>query len=184
MALRITLANASGFSAPQTQVGDQTFINSAYEFLDAFSIDIIFEGVYPDVVDPLIVTYQYATNVTSTYDWASIGLTMTKPNVYTVRLTGPATNVFSGQFYKFKMADLSEKVLPATTTEPFFSLIQYKMPSPTYTMKTYPFTVTLPADPLLGGSSTTESVNMNQWFYWRYQVAAADIAAINARGLK
>jgi hypothetical protein len=99
-------------------------------------------------------------------------------------LTGPGTNVFPGQFYKFKMVDLSEQVLQADTTEPFLSLIQYKMPSPTYTMKTYPFVATIPPDLILGGSPTVENVDMKQWFYWRYQVATANIASIRARGLK
>ena len=82
------------------------------------------------------------------------------------------------------MADLSEQVLQPDTTLPFLSLIQYQMPSPTYTMKTYPISVTLPADPILGGSETTEIVNLNQWFYWRYEVALSNIAAANARGLR
>lgn len=184
MTLRITKLNASGFTAPQDQAADQTYVNSAYENIDNFSIDIMFEGVYPDAVDPLIVTYQNATNVTSTFNWASIGLTMTKPNAYTVRLTGPGMNVFTDQYYKFKMADLSEKVLQADTTEPFLSIIRYKMPSVSYVMKTYPFTVTIPADLILGGSATTENVDMKQWFYWKYSVAAANIASIRSRGLK
>jgi len=184
MTLRITKTNVSGFTADQGEAVDQTYVNSAYEFLDAFSIDLVFEGVYPDTVNPEILTYQNATNVTSTFDWASIGLTFSKPNAYTVRLVGPATNVFPGQFYKFKMADLSEQVLPPTTTEPFLSLIQYKMPTPTYTMKTYPFVVTIPPDLILGGLPTTENVDMKQWFYWRYQVASANIASIRTRGLK
>jgi hypothetical protein len=184
MTLRITKTNVSGFTATQEEVVNQTYVNSAYEFLDAFSIDLVFEGVYPDAVDPLILTYQNAINVTSTFDWASIGLTFSKPNAYTVRLTGPGTNVFPGQFYKFKMVDLSEQVLQADTTEPFLSLIQYKMPSPTYTMKTYPFVATIPPDLILGGSPTVENVDMKQWFYWRYQVATANIASIRARGLK
>lgn len=184
MTLRITKLNASGFSAAQDQAADQTFINSAYENIDNFSIDIKFEGVYPDAIDPLIVTYQNATNVTSTFNWASIGLTMSKPNAYTVRLTGPGMNVFTDQFYKFKMVDLTEQVLQSDTTEPFLSIIQYKMPSISYVMKTYPFDVTIPADVLLGGSPTTENVDMKQWFYWKYAVAAANIASIRSRGLK
>lgn len=186
--LRITQLNVSGFSAPQDEAVDSTYVSSAYEVLDNFSVDIKFEGKYLDTTDPLadppVYTYANATNVTSTFDWASIGLTYSKPNVYTIRLTGPGMNVFPNQFYKFKMVDGTEQVLQADTTEPFFSLIQYQMPTPTYTKKTYPVAVTIPADPILGGGATTENINLYQWFYWRYQVAKANIAAARARGLR
>jgi hypothetical protein len=186
MALRITKLNASGFTAPQDQAVDQTYINSAYEFVDHFSIDLKFEGEYEDDTNPLVpvFTYANAVNVTSTFNWSQFGITYSKPNAYTIRLTGPGINVFTNQYYKFKMADLSEQVFQPDTTLPFLSLIQYQMPSPTYTMKTYPISVTLPADPILGGSETTEIVNLNQWFYWRYEVALSNIAAANARGLR
>lgn len=184
MTIRITKANISGFTAPADEAVDQTYVNSAYEGIDSFSIDLIFEGVYSTVAAPTVFTYQNATAVTSTFNWASIGLSFSKPNAYTVRLVGPGTNVFTGQFYKFKMVDLTEQVLQADTTLPFLSLIEYRMPSPTYTMMTYPFSVTIPADPTLGGLPTTETVDMKQWFYWRYQVAKANIAAVKSRGLK
>lgn len=215
--LVITKANVSGFSAPQDEALDQTYINSAYEALDVFSIDLVFQGAYddgdgdgsyPEDTDWLFAN---ALNVTSTFDWASIGLTYSKPNAYTVRLTGPAKDVFTGQYYKFKMVDGSEKVLQPDTTDPFLSIIRYKMPSPTYIMKTYPFTVTIPAaldvsiDPTTGlssgggynagpyytsggalitGTTETVSVDMKQWFYWRYEVAQANIEAAVARGLR
>lgn len=186
--LRITQLNVSGFSAPQDEVVDQTYVPSAYEVLDNFTVDIMFEGKYLDTTDPLadppVYTYANATNVTSTFNWSSIGLTFSKPNAYTIRITGPGTNVFTNQYYKFKMADGTEQVLQADTTLPFFSLIKYQMPSPTYTKKTYPVSVTIPADPLLGGSPTTETVDLSQWFYWRYQVAKANIASLKTRGLR
>ena len=214
MTLRITKLNVSGFSADQGQATDQTYVNSAYETIDSFSIDITFEGMYEqtaasaDGTTAGATTYVYANavDVTSTFDWASIGLTYSKPNAYTVRLVGPGINVFTNQFYKFKMEDLSEQVLQPNTTLPFLSLIQYKMPSTSYTMKTYPFSVRIPAasaaaDPLLGGggynagpyynngtliagTTTVENVDMKQWFYWAYSVASANIASIRARGLK
>lgn len=162
----------------------QFYIPSAIEAIDNFSIDLIVEGVYPDAVDPELVTYQYATDVRSSFDWASIGLTFTKLNAYTVRLTGPATNVFTNQFYRFKMTDYTEQVLQADTELPFLGLIQYQMPQPTFIMKTFPFEADLPADPLTPGSGGTETFDMFQWYFWRYQVAIANIAAINARGLK
>lgn len=192
--LRITQANISGFSAPNDQGSGELILLSAYEAVDNFSVDIIFEGKYEQidtVVDPqtgessstVSYVYQYATNVTSSYDWNALGIVFSKPNAYTVRLTGPAETVFPNQFYKFKMTDYSEQILPADTTEPFFGLIHYQMPSPTFTMKTYPFAVTIPAT-YGSGSTVVENTSMDQWFYWKYQVAVANIAAITARGLK
>ena len=78
---------------------------------------------------------------------------------------------------------MTEAVLPPDTTVPFFSLIKYNKPSVNYTMKTYPFVVTRPVS-YGSGSTTTENVSMDQWFYWRYQVAVANIAAIRTRGLR
>lgn len=186
MALRITKLNVSGFSATQAEAIDQTYVNSAYEFVDSFSIDLKFEGEYVDNTDPLnpVYTYANATNVTSTFNWSQYGITYSKPNVYTVRLVGPAINVFDNQYYKFVKPDLSQVILDANTTEPFLSLIKYQMPSPTTTMKTYPFSVTIPADPILGGSPTTESVDMKQWFYWSVAVAKANIARLKTQGLR
>ena len=192
--LRITQANISGFTAPTDQGSTQEFLPAAYEFVDTFSVDIVFEGMYELItttVDPTTGTmssdtsyqYAYATNVTSTFDFAALGIEFSKPNAYTVRLTGPAESVFTNQFYKFKMPDMSLQILPANTTEPFLGLVQYQMPSPTYIMKTYSFDVTIPAT--YGSTSTVvESATMNQWFYWKYQVAIANVAAINAGGLK
>jgi hypothetical protein len=81
------------------------------------------------------------------------------------------------------MTDYSEQVLQANTTEPFFGLIQYQMPQPTFTLKTFPFEADIPAA-LLGSPDETEEFDMFQWYFWRYQVAVANIAAITARGLK
>ena len=192
--LRITQANISGFTAPADQSSQEQFLPAAYEFVDSFSVDIIFEGKYEQidtVVDPTTgasssttsYVYQYATNVTSSFDFASLGIEFSKPNAYTVRLVGPAESVFTNQFYQFKMPDMSLKMLPANTTEPFLGLVHYQMPSPTYTMKEYPFAVTIPAT--YGSTSTVvENTTMSQWFYWKYQVAVSNVAAINARGLK
>jgi hypothetical protein len=189
MTLRITKANISGFTGDSEMIPvepeqSQFYIPSAVEAVDNFSIDLIVEGVYPDIANPEVFTYQYATDVRSSFNWASIGVTFTKLNAYTVRLTGPATGIFVDQFYKFKMTDYSEQVLPANTELPFLGLIQYQMPQPTFTMKTFPFEADLPADPLVPGPGTTEQFDMFQWYFWRYQVAVANIAAANARGLK
>lgn len=194
--LRVTVS-ATGCSAPSDSVvvtDPVTYLPSAYEAIDNFVIDIVFEGKYPletTTVDPITgessteLTYQYAyaTNVTSSYNWASKGIEFSKPNAYTVRLTGPAESVFVDQFYEFAMPDYSIQRLNPNTTEPFLSLVHYSMPTPTFTMLAYPFTVTIPAT-YGGGSTVNEDHTMNQWFYWRYQVAVANIANLRARGLK
>ena len=181
MAIRITQANVSGFTGDSEELIPvelgQFYLPSAVEILDNFSVDIIVEGVIEDPLDPLIVTYEYATDVTSSFDWASIGVTFTKINNYTIRLTGPVNNIFTNQYYEFKMADYSIQVLPADTELPFFGLIRYQMPNPTVIMKTFPFEAELPTTGL-------EEFEMSQWYSWRFQVAVANIAAANARGLK
>ena len=190
MAIRITQANVSGFTGvsggatPEEPEQAQFFIPATVELLDAFTIDLIVEGIYADPLNPEAVTYKYATDVRSLFNWASLGVTVTKPNAYTIRLVGPASGIFVNQFYRFKMADLTEKVLPANTTEPFLGLIQYQMPSPTFILRTFNFEADLPADTVTMTPATTEGFTMSQWYSWRFQAAEANIAAINARGLK
>jgi hypothetical protein len=190
MTIRITQANISGFTGvsggatPEEPEQAQFFLPAAVELLDAFTVDLIVEGVYPDPLNPETVTYKYATDVRSLFDWTSIGVTVSKPNAYTIRLVGPASGIFVNQFYRFKMVDLTEKILPATTEEPFLGLIQYQMPSPTFILKTFDFEADLPADSVTMTPAATEGFTMSQWYSWRFQVAEANIAAINARGLK
>lgn len=184
MALRITYSNISGFSANQEQASE---IPSAYEILDNFSVDISFEGIYPTgtlgVDGEMTYEYKNATNVTSSFNWSKYEMTYSKPQPHIVRLQGPAVDVFIDQYYKFKMVDFTEQILPANTQQQFLGIIEYNMPNPTYIMASYPFTVTLPAGPGVP-ANTIETISLNQWFYWRYQVAVANIASANARGLK
>lgn len=202
--LRVT-TTATGCTAPasyEVVTDPVTYLKSAYEAIDSFVIDIVFEGKYevitPGAVDPVTgvtgadtITYVYlnAVDVTSTYDWASKGIEYSKPNAYTVRLTGPAETVFTDQFYEFKMADYTTQRLQPTTTLPFFSLTHYSMPNPTYTMLAYPFTVKRSATSTLSyvnGVPVTvdETHTMNQWFFWSYYVAINNIASLRTRGLK
>lgn len=196
--LRVTVS-ATGCSAPsnyEVVTDPVTYVPAAYEGIDNFVIDIMFEGKYevitPGAIDPVTglpgestisYVYQNAVDVTSTYDWASKGIVFSKPNAYTVRLNGPAETVFVDQFYEFKMADYTVQRLQPTTTLPFFSLTHYSMPNPTYTMLSYPFTVTIPSA-YGSGTNVNESHTMNQWFYWSYSVAAANVANVVSRGLK
>lgn len=186
MTVRITKSNESGFASPP---GDQLagitdplqlqlYLQSVYEG-SAFSVDLFFEGVYTDVAGA--VTYQPATNVTFS---ASDGLIFTKLNNSTVRVSGPYSNPFPSTFYRFKMADYTEKVLPANTTEKWIGLIEYNPPSPTFIEKTFNFTVTIPADPLVGGQPTTETITMRQWVYWTYASARSTVISLAAQGEK
>lgn len=151
----------------------------------AWSIDIEF---YDETVDTAtaLVTRTNASNVTTTYDFSQYGITLTKPNAYTVRLTGPASNVFPNTYYQFRMPDGSLKVLPPDTTEKFVGLVKYNMPTPTFTTKSYDFVVTIPANntmvpPLL---TYTQTVTMTQNFYWTVETAIANIQTLVARGTK
>jgi len=188
--LRVTQINASGFSVSSEHPVDDYNLPAALEAVDNFTVDITFEGKYPtDTVDPVSgltsTTYQYAnaTDVTSTFNWSSIGITYSKPNAYTVRLTGPARNVFTNQYYQFTMPDYTQQQLQPDTSAKFLSLSRYSKPNPTSVMETYPFAVTIPAT--YGSSSTTvENYSMTQWFYWSYLVAFANIAALKGKGTR
>ena len=63
--LRITMTNQVGFNAPQDEAVDQFYVPSAYEVMDTFSVDIVFECKYlipADPEDPLSEeTYEYAS---------------------------------------------------------------------------------------------------------------------------
>lgn len=192
--IRITQSNLSGFSSVPGDELDtvsppipDTYLPTVYE-ATTFSIDLKFEGKYLDTTDPLadppVYTYQDATNNTSTYDWASLGLTYTKLTNSTCRISGLHLNPFPDQYYRFVLPDLSLAVLPGNTTTEFYSLEKYQMPSPVSIMKSMTINVTIPADPLLGGSATTEIVTLDQWVHWSYSTAVAAIAAARARGLK
>ena len=82
------------------------------------------------------------------------------------------------------MRDYSLRVLPPTTTEDWIALIRYQMPSPTSIQKDIVFSVTIPADSLLGGSSTTENVTMSQWVFWNFASARASVINLVGRGEK
>ena len=182
--LKITQIASSGFSGPSAGDGEAT-LPDAYELVDTFSVDVKFEGEYEDLTDPLNPTYTYAdaTNVTSTFNWSQYNLTMTKLNAYTVRITGPANNVFTDQYYKFVLPDLSQVVLPADTTEPFLSLIKYHKPANNSVTVSYPLSVTIPVS-YGSGSTTTESTTLSHTFWWSVNVAKANIARLKTQGLR
>jgi len=185
MAIRITKSNQSGFSSvPGDETNSLEDLNNYLPTVleeTAFSIDLTFDGAYTNLG---ATTYLPATNNTSSFGWSAIGLTYTKISASVARISGPITSPFTNQYYRFVLPDLSLQVLPKDTTTPFFSLEKYQMPSPVRLMKTYTFNVTIPADPILGGSSTTETISLYQWVHWSYSTAVAAIASARSIGLK
>lgn len=186
MAIRITKSNQSGFSSvPGDETNEVEDLNNYLPTVleeTTFSIDLTFDGKYSDGVSGF--TYLPATNNTSSFGWGAIGLTYTKISASVARISGPITSPFTNQYYRFVLPDLSLQVLPKDTTTPFFSLEKYQMPSPVSIMKTYTINVTIPADPILGGTETTETISLYQWVHWSYSTAVAAIASARSRGLK
>jgi hypothetical protein len=194
MAIKITQSNKTGFSAVpadelnfiidgETGVVPDTYMPTVYEAIP-FSIDLYFQGKYADPLDPLVYTYADATNNSSTYNWAALGLTYTKLTNSTCRISGSHQNPFPDQFYRFVLPDLSLVVLPGNTTTEFYSLEKYQMPSPVSVMKSMTISVTIPPDPTLGTGGGVQTVTMDQWVHWSYPSAVAAIAAARARGIR
>ena len=195
MTVRMTFTNQSGFVpvagdqlAAVSEDGSTAYANylpSAYEGA-AYSVDIQFFGAYTDPAAGAGATPTLlpATNVTTTFTGADYGMTITKLNSSTYRVSGPVSNAFPSAFYQFTMLDGSVKVLPPNTTEPYLSLSQYKMPTESWIELQYPFSVTIPADPVLGTAAATETANVSQFIYWRFASAVANVQAIVARGQK
>ena len=186
--LRITQSNLSGSFIGQSYYNDATelelpyYIPTVYEG-GAFSVDITFEGKYATGSgQSTTYTYAAATAVSVTTAISAFGLSFTKPSANVVRITGPYSNVFANTYYRFVMPDLSLKVLPPDTTETFLALERYQMPSPTYTMKDIVFSVTIPPDPVEGGSPTTETATMYQYVHWVYQTAVSNVQNLVAKG--
>jgi hypothetical protein len=185
--LRITQSNLTGNFIGQSYFNDATelqlpyYIPTVYEGA-SFSLNITFEGAYSSGGVTPTNTYAAATAVSVTTDISAFGLSFTKPSVNVVRITGPYSNVFINTYYRFVMPDLSLKVLPPDTTETFLALERYQMPSPTYIMKDIVFSVTISADPTLGGSPTTETATMHQYVHWVYQTAVTNVQNLVAKG--
>jgi len=189
MTIRVTHSNEIGI--PDAPAGDeyagitdplelQFYLRSVYEGT-IFSVDLTFDGVY---IDPMAEekTYLPATNVTFTAP--STGIVVTKLSNSSVRVAGPYSNPFPNTFYRFIMADYTTKILQANSTEDWIGLVEYNPPSPTYIEKTFNLAVTIPADPLLGGNPTTETITMHQWVYWSYATARNSIISLAAQGEK
>lgn len=193
MTVKVTQLNPSGFGAVAgdplaavTEDGSTAFSNFIPTVYEAagFSIDLKFEGSYASAANPPVITYQNATVVSLTTNLSLNGLVATKPNVYTYRISGAWVNAFTNSYYQFKMRDYSLKVLPPTTTEDWIALIRYQMPTPISIQNDIVFSVTIPADPLLGGAPTTEIITIKQWVFWNFASARASVINLVNTGEK
>lgn len=126
------------------------------------------------------LTSAVVSNNQSTYDFESIGLTYTKLTDSTARISGTTANLFPGAYYRFRMPDGTFKVLPPDTTEEFYALVEYNMPSPTSRQETYPVTITVEAAGIEPKQNVT--IDLTEWHYWKYQSAVAAVKDLVARG--
>jgi hypothetical protein len=201
MALRITQSNLVGFDpvpgdeldtlrTPAEEGGagggvPQTFLSTVYESLP-FSVDLTFEAEYSlggGEGAPPTFTYLPATLVTTTYDWASSGLTYTKLTTNSIRLSGASSYDFSTQYYKFVKTDYTTEVLPPPTKPPFNILYDYGMPVNKSQKLTYSsIFVTLPANPIGIDMGGIEKVDMEQWVHWSFASARAKVLFLRANG--
>lgn len=202
MAIKFTYSDEVGFEVipgdPLSQlaapVGDgdgggggipDIYIKTVYEYT-YFTTTITMQGKYANPMGEGF-TYENAIDHTTSFDWASHGLTYTKINGYTMKLEGPVTNVFADQYYEFSMPDYSSQILPFNHETAFWSLNRYEKPNPVLVEFLYPLTITIPPDPLAlvpAVGNTVEQVDLHQWVFWRYQTAINNIAYLRTKGLK
>lgn len=95
------------------------------------------------------------------------GLTVSQKNLTTLTLTGTATNVIQGGYFKFLMPDKSIQFLPANTTEEYDALLEWSPPP----VKVQEFTHTMQVRILKTPSSSNyiETLTATQEVYWRYE---------------
>jgi hypothetical protein len=185
--VNISFSNESGFPTgeiPQDEYGLITdpillsrAVKSAWEG-STISVDITYTAEADDGTGNNVVAV--VSNNTTTYDFAAIGLTYTKLSASTARISGKTANLFPGSYYRFRMPDGTFKILPPDTTEDFFALVEYNMPTPTRREETYPVTITVEAAGIEPKQNVT--VNLTEWHYWKYQSAVAAVKDLVSRG--
>jgi hypothetical protein len=150
-----------------------------------YSIDLTFNGLYENIAQPGEYKELPAINVTTDFDWNSVGLVYEKIDVNVIRISGSVQRMFPDQYYKFVVPDTTLQILPATTHTPYLSLVEYNMPNPNTVQKTYSkVSATIPPDPIMGGSATTIDVDILQWVHWSFPSARANILYLRPRGLR
>lgn len=184
----VTFSNATGFSPgiPGDAKPDVTdpillsrTINSDYEG-DTISVDISYTAEVDDGTGMGVMIPAEVSNNWTSFNFSSIGLTYTKLSANTARISGQVSNVFPGSYYRFRMPDGTFKILDPDTTEDWFVLVEYKMPSPTSTFKSYPVTVTV--EPAGLEPKQNVSFDLTQNHYWNYRPAVAKVKSLVARG--
>lgn len=250
--ISIAISNASGFVsvpgdplAAVSEDGEESeqFSNYLETVFDGatWSADVEFVHNVPVFPEPVgeeepAFEPEECVDFKTAFNMNQFSINFTKLNNTEFRLAGPSANMFPDEFYKFKMVDLTEQVLPPSMQEPFLSLIEYGMPQPVSTLKDFDFeilvakhTITPPsANWNIWYNQTSNSYGMrytnssdiivvetfstiaalqtrynqlnlpfeswsvdskiqftiNQWYFWRFQSAVTNIAALVAIGLK
>jgi hypothetical protein len=184
----VTFSGASGFSPgiPGDAKPDVTdpillsrTIDSDYEG-DTISVNISYTAEVDDGTGMGIMIPAVVSNNSTSYNFSEIGLTYTKLTASTARISGKVSNVFPGTYYRFRMADGTFKILPPDTTEDWFVLVEYKMPSVTSVFKSYPVTITVEAAGIEPKQNVT--INLTQNHYWNYRPAVATVKDLVSRG--
>lgn len=183
----VSFSNESGFPTGQIPSDEYNFITdpillsravkSAWEG-STISVDISYTAEADDGTGNNVVAV--VSNNKTTYDFEAIGLTYTKLSASTARISGKTANLFPGSYYRFRMPDGTFKILPPDTTEDFYALVEYKMPSPVRRLETYPVTITVEAAGIEPKQNVT--IDLTEWHYWRYNSAVATVKDLVARG--
>lgn len=183
----VSFSNESGFPTGQIPSDEYNFITdpillsravkSAWEG-STISVDISYTAEADDGTGNNVVAV--VSNNKTTYDFEAIGLTYTKLSASTARISGKTANLFPGSYYRFRMPDGTFKILPPDTTEDFYALVEYKMPSPIRRLETYPVTITVEAAGIEPKQNVT--IDLTEWHYWRYNSAVATVKDLVARG--
>lgn len=152
-------------------------IKSAWEGT-TISVDIEYTAEADDGTGNNVVAN--VSHNSSSYDFESIGLTYTATSNSTATISGTTSNLFPGAYYRFRMPDGTFKVLPPDTTEDFYALVEYNMPTPTSREETYTVTITVEAAGIEPKQNVT--IDLTEWHYWKYQSAVAAVKDLVARG--
>lgn len=202
MTVYVDFLNLSGFPSgipgdAYAGIGEDGGVLPSYLMPSAYqgstvSVDIKFTVKYPDSSDPLgelmvsvpVKSVTALTNVTP-IGMSFVKLTDTDPLSETHRFSGTYTNVFLDEYYKFKMRDLQEKVLPAINNEDYLALFDYNPPPTKHILKSYQFLVEW--DSSLDGlgipiPSGEETITITQNLYWNYSTSIATFQQVLSTG--
>jgi len=183
----VSFSNESGFPTGEIPEDAYNFITdtillsravkSAWEG-STISVDITYTAEADDGTGNNVVAN--VSHNSSSYDFTSIGLTYTVTSNNTARISGKTANLFPGRYYRFRMPDGTFKILPPETTEDFYALVEYNMPTPTSREETYPVNITVEAAGIEPKQNV--SINLTEYHYWKYQSAVAAVKDLVSRG--